>query len=309
MRVVHARRGTFEVDARTRVIRERSVCMPVDDPELVYAYRPDYDAPRGRSTNSAGMLQPDDVSIDRTPGVERIALVGDSLSAGIYLAPGARLAPQIERALAERGKSACEVFNFGVHGYGATQEARMIETRVLPYHPDTIVLQFCLNDPGWSFTPNAWFVDPVEPRVHLFEFVMRRLHVSVPEHERRSVPMVGPGRTPDGFWPRIFDADGDAWRDFVTAYERIDAAARTVDARVVLALFPLLLDGSYEPGVLAPYHAQVRAVGEQLGWPVVDLRAVFEREPLERVRFDPEDIYHPSAAGMRLAADELVAFL
>lgn len=38
--------------------------------------------------------------------------------------------------------------NFGVMGYDTTQEARLLETKVLAFQPDLIVIGYCLNDIG-----------------------------------------------------------------------------------------------------------------------------------------------------------------
>ena len=130
-----------------------------------------------RHTNKHGVLTSYDFGIVKDSGVYRIAMVGDSITAGIYLSEEKRMAFLLQEKMnqAMLGKEKIEVLNFGVNGYSTEQEARQIKTFVNSFKPDLVVLNYCLNDPEPSWTPYIWFVDNKPGGLRLYHFVKKRL--------------------------------------------------------------------------------------------------------------------------------------
>ena len=88
---------------------------------------------------------------ERRPGVQRIALVGDSFAVGV-VQQDRNFASQIETL--RRGT---EVYNFGVSAIGPPEYYQLLISEVLDYHPDFVLLAFFVgNDIGdWSLqTPS-----------------------------------------------------------------------------------------------------------------------------------------------------------
>src|SRR3989344_653939 len=98
-------------------------------------------------TNSDGIIGRVDFTKQKPPGTYRIAGVGDSVmsSWGVSYEETflARLGEKLQTNMPE---SRVEIINFAVPGYNAAIEAQVIETKVLAYNPDLIIIHFVGND-------------------------------------------------------------------------------------------------------------------------------------------------------------------
>jgi lysophospholipase L1-like esterase len=103
------------------------------------------------SINSWGMRDYE-VTKDKSPGVKRIAVIGDSFTFGMGVGLGDTYVKQLERILRGQGMPV-EVLNFGVSGYGMWQYRIVLEQRVLGFNPDLIVVGFFLDDVAASIPP------------------------------------------------------------------------------------------------------------------------------------------------------------
>lgn len=96
------------------------------------------------TTNSAGFRDREH-AIEKPPGTLRIAVLGDSFAEALQVE-----ARDAFWAVLERELSACntldgrtvEVFNFGVSGFGTTQELQLLRHHVWRYDPDIVLLAF-----------------------------------------------------------------------------------------------------------------------------------------------------------------------
>jgi hypothetical protein len=79
-------------------------------------------------------------------GVYRILTIGDSISMGLMVDASEDIYTSVlERTLREKNRNV-EVLNFGVAGYNTQQEVATLIEKGLDYHPDLVLLQYCLND-------------------------------------------------------------------------------------------------------------------------------------------------------------------
>jgi lysophospholipase L1-like esterase len=111
------------------------------------------------------------MSVPKSPGVVRIACVGDSHTFGYGVGEGETwpdaLSAELERRL---GPGRVEVLNCGVCAYDTEQEVGLLEARILALEPDIVLLQFYLNDPALRDTPaeptaeNDWLISLCHPR-------------------------------------------------------------------------------------------------------------------------------------------------
>jgi lysophospholipase L1-like esterase len=138
---------------------------PLAHPNLVQIHRPselyDYELVPGSSgfgkegefisVNSWGMRD-HEVAKEKTPGLKRIAVIGDSFTFGMGVDLGDTYVKQLERRLRAQGMSV-EVLNFGVSGYNMWQYRIVFERRVLAFNPDLIVVGFFLDDLEASIPP------------------------------------------------------------------------------------------------------------------------------------------------------------
>jgi hypothetical protein len=98
--------------------------------------------------------------LDKPDPVYRIAVLGDEYSEAAPVALRDtwwwQLEPQLQRCDFQPGKL-IEVLNFGVAGYSTAQELMLLQTRVMRYAPDLVLLQFAPDDVidnSYALAPN-----------------------------------------------------------------------------------------------------------------------------------------------------------
>jgi len=103
--------------------------------------------------NAAGLRGPE-VDEEKPPGRTRVAVLGDSIAFGYWVAEEDGFPRQLEGLLnAGRPPGAhVEVLNFGVPGYNLEQELEVLRSRVPAFAPDVLVVAVCLNDLESSFS-------------------------------------------------------------------------------------------------------------------------------------------------------------
>lgn len=85
--------------------------------------------------------------LDKPTGARRIAVLGDSIAFGYWVAEEDAFPRQLEGLLASgTGGAPIEVLNFGVPGYNLEQEAEVLRERALRFSPDLVIVALCLND-------------------------------------------------------------------------------------------------------------------------------------------------------------------
>ena len=78
----------------------------------------------------------------------RIAFIGDSIVYGYGIPVEQTVSKQLEAMLNKNPKMKMkfEVINFGVPGWGTTQEVAWYQEKVKPFAPDLVIVGYCLND-------------------------------------------------------------------------------------------------------------------------------------------------------------------
>ena len=310
IRIVHHYRGTFSPAGPGVAVKARtsSIWIKSDDPILIYTNRPNYEKDGVRHTESNGILRAVDVQQRKPSDTLRIALVGDSIAAGIYLDYAQRFGTFLERLLGERSASKherVEVLNFAVNGYRTIQEARLVETKVKDYDPDLIILQYCMNDAGNSLTPTKWFLARDPPTSHLVYLFKRKLGIGVDPKSSDAVPVFGPGYGSSDYWFDLYQPDSNSWKSVEEGFRRIDVYLRQQQIPILLVIFPFLLDESNGSSQIGAFHEQIRLAARRFDWPVLDLLQVYSHVPISELRAISDDIYHPSAKGFAIAAQRV----
>jgi len=95
-------------------------------------------------TNADGLL-PSSAVPEKTPGVIRILLVGDSTIVGSAVREEHRIHTVLQRLLTDRGL-AVEVLNAGTEGFATDQAMLRLEKLIEPYAPDIVLHGVCSND-------------------------------------------------------------------------------------------------------------------------------------------------------------------
>jgi len=278
--------------------QRESLYRPSSIPGLTYEMVP------GRSgvfedmsvrTNSLGMRGPEPAP--ETPSVVRVAVVGDSLTFGFGVAEEETYASLLGRILngsSPDGGPRFDVLNFGVVGYNTRDEAVVVERRVLGLHPRLIIVGYVLNDPEIDPRPSLHKVfDP--PVWWRHSHVLRLLHLGW-----NWVDVWWYGQ---GDYLRYLHTPGRGkWRSVVTAFGRIGALARASGARVLVVVFPMIPEGSWDDYPYRDLHEQVATAARKEGFDVLDLLPVFAARRPADLRVSGADA-HPNALGHRLTAE------
>lgn len=103
--------------------------------------------------NNDGMRGPD-ASLAKAPGTYRIALLGDSFIEAFEVPYDSTVGEVVERRLSAMRGTPVEVLNFGVGGYGTTQELLTLRHKVWKYSPDLVLLAVTTgNDISDNYRP------------------------------------------------------------------------------------------------------------------------------------------------------------
>ncbi len=192
----------------------------------------------------------------KTPGHIRVVMLGDSIaySAGVD-------DDHSFSALVEKRRPDIEIVNLAVGGYGTDQELIKLERQGLRYHPDVVILHFCLfSDYTDNSLPSALF-DARQPKPfftwdghtlvehdqHLKLSPVRRLAQWLSDYSylyNRLRVLVGlrrPARQP-GVWSerknKVEDDLGPAAELTFALIRRMDELSRQVGARFYVVVHP-----------------------------------------------------------------------
>jgi lysophospholipase L1-like esterase len=249
-------------------------------------------------TNSQGMRDRELLAAD-TPGLTRIAVLGDSFAFGFGVTLDETFTEVLEVQLNAAGDGRrYEVLNFGVPGYSTEEEAAVLEHKALAFDPKVVVVAYVLNDPETEpMQPLHVFFSPVRWWQHLHLLRLGALLSITAEVNRYG----------GGNYVRYLHA-GPKWRSAAEALARIRSLTEARDLPVLVVLFPLVEESDWAEYPYRAVHAQVAAEAAAAGLGALDLLPIYERYPPARIGVFPED-HHPSKLAHRLAAEAIAARL
>lgn len=300
---VDYRRPWKESGPSTRIHRRSST------PGLEYELAPESSCklPDGTiaTTNGHGMRGPE-VSFEKPSGTVRIAAVGDSFTFGKGVADDETYPHYLQLALngLDDGEARYEVLNFGVSGYSTRDEAAVLRSKVLRFHPDVVVLGYVLNDPEVhpSHSLHMYFHRPAWwERLCLTRFVAGAFH---------ALELRWLGYEPDRHvFEYLHDPRAGHWRTVVDGFADIRAVAREAGLPVVLVVFPTLGGQSWKSYRYDAIHARVKDLGERDGFRVLDLKQELSRRTEAPRRLMLTTSGHANPHGNRVFAQIVAAYL
>lgn len=277
-----------------------------DDPVLVYEPVPGASVPMeyGPARFDEGAMRGSRNPAREPDGRTRVAIVGDSLVWGEFLAEGDAIPRQTRRALPD----SFEVLGFGVTGYDTAQEALWYERAVRPYHPNVVVVVFCMNDMMIMSGPFERFASDEdrarktaqEAWVAQVAPLRRETIDGVLDERLRGAPSRLLARAFGLFERWRFDRDyvdeylvafeEETWRTRTDgAIARLGAAVAEDDARGIFVISPVL--EAWDDYHWMPIHEHVAERARAAGFAVLD--------PLDRWREETD------AETMRVGGDNL----
>jgi lysophospholipase L1-like esterase len=260
----------------------------------------------------------------KPPGTFRIVVMGDSIAFGYGVSLEHSFAKRLEQGLTARAPAQpIEVLSLGVNGYNPYTEAALFADVGVRYHPDLVLVEFCindLNDPTMHFdtqtvlqlgnVPDLAFPDPARrktpetPSLAARACARSRLCSFVLDH------LTTPSRDGETIAAGLKSHDDPSAGELSWLRERYADMARTagaVGARFAVIVFPYStqVDGSVPDTV----GRRIAAVGDEAGWSTIDLLPAFLQSKRDGAGRLFIDLWHPNDAGHRVAADALVSEL
>jgi hypothetical protein len=234
---------------RGEPITRISNIYPVDDPILDWRYVPNSEFRSGRVVyryNDAGFRDAHH-DLPKSAGVERIVVLGDSVTEGYEVESADIFARVLQSRLGER----CEVINIAAGGLNTPQEIHLFERVGSRYGPDLVVLNFVLNDVDFytQFAPAQRAAEqgdsriavlnlPIPPGLKrllkssaLIYFVKDRL-------ESLRARLVGSKAT-DDYYDRIWASEANR-RKVTDGFSRLAELQRAGHFEVLVMIWPLV---------------------------------------------------------------------
>ena len=299
----------------------------LDDMNYIHVYSEDYGwlprrgfRQRGRpetTINDSGYRGPA-YRHARTPGTPRIVMMGDSLAFGYGVADDETSSRQMERVGAP-----LEVVNLAVQGYGTDQALLRFEREGVLYHPDVVILNFCLANDFRDNGATRAIYDGAYPKPYFTldsGLVLHAEHLRLSHLSRlglflhqRSIVFNTLRRMTSGS-PTQLSADAmsaehpPAPEVTVALLQRFAAVARANEIRFVVAVYPNLREfqgPSRRPQVLLGASGLEDALR-------VDLRPRLEARGINRETFWDYSLdgnFHANARGQLVVAKVLVEAL
>ncbi len=109
-------------------------------------------------TNSKGIRADRDIRYEKTDGVKRIVLLGDSFAMGCGVNLEDTFSSQMRKFLEESGVNA-EIVNLGVPAYGNAEELILLKEEGLKYQPDLVLLAWHPSDYAENVRSNLFSLE------------------------------------------------------------------------------------------------------------------------------------------------------
>ena len=274
--------------------------------------------------NSQGFRGPEPSS---NPSGQRVIVLGDSIAFGNSVLWEDTFSSQLQQRL-NSGKKDVEILNFGVGGYDILQEVSLLEIRGLKYHPNLVVVAYCLNDISiastnleqieWRRSPRSFLY-----RSRLAQFVAISIekirlkrwlsHMNQPEVFHREyehqidaigedeVELLDLMKNAPKYPSTTYYGDRDRVGRLRFLFRRLASISRENGFRVVIMIVPLLVGdaGTYSHHVA---HRIVEMEAQRAGFDTIDLTDAFMRAGMGNLKNEFGDIIHPNRRGHAIIA-------
>lgn len=310
-----------------------AVIRPSSSPDIVYELVPDAKAIAwGTEVHINAWGYRGDAIHPDSPSPFRVVVLGDSITFGNFIAQEDTFSSQLA-ALLQEDIPGAEVVNLGVGGYDTLQEVALYETLGQSFHPDLLVIGYCLNDIaiasanlqyierfnryrdswwGRSYLL-VWINDQLERiRMQSWLFEVNEISRFQERYADRMLPLADPDPVTEALLKQLPNRHPSAWyKDPARldrlryALDRLGKLTRENNTPVLLVLFPWMESGSDGQYPHAIAHALVRHEAERFGFDVLDLTEAFRVAGMQGLRVRDVDPVHPGPEGHRITAELL----
>lgn len=300
-RLLHVSVGTVQIN--------RATIRRCANPRLQFELRPGarVAAEVEYRVNALGLRGPE-TPAEKPEGRRRIAVLGDSIAFGYWVAETDAFPHQLEELLNEvkGGEPSFEALNFGVPGYNLDQEIEVLRARALATAPDLVVIAFCLNDLEGIFSHEFGLVQDRSERERtllgrvreellahslLFSWIEYRMA----EREARRSFVKAKNPLPGRLYDEAITRQKAA---LVSKFDVVRSLLAPAGIPAVVAVFPAL-GGRFDRYPYRDLHGAVTQAAGESGLGAVDLLDCYSAYDFKDLRVD---VVHPSPMGDRVAA-------
>ena len=301
-----------------------------EDDVLKYELMPG--SPEGDHAISSVGLRDREFTSPKPADVFRLALIGDSVTYGLFCKRDALFAESLERLLnthAPGGSPHYEVLNMGVVGYNTRQVVQRLRVQGPAIEPDLVIYGYVLNDPqAYSLELESLRAMKSAADRSLSDALSRGMWRGL-SHSRLAVmikrtqitvdqpilPSFGPGfeayRAGRHIeYLRSLHEDARSWSMVAAGLAELSTVASSLgDVPVLVAVFPISLDTEPDTYPLAGIHTKVMAEATRAGLKSLDLAPVFQAVEAAEGRHFFNDFMHLNHNGHDVAAVTLFKWL
>jgi lysophospholipase L1-like esterase len=307
------------------IIREAGPIRFVDNLNMVYELIPG-SLMDNNIINQQGFNNTD-FTLEKPKNLIRIAMLGDSITQGIYVSRGNTFSGKLEELLNRKTKQRLkyEVMNFGVVGYNLTAEVEVLKEKVLAYKPDIVILNLFKNDNELisGITPllhdNILHLTEQQRLALVRKYVtgrnswIRRFERNVLYQSRFYLLLVSEWDIIKKRWSQTSDNmimngnDAEDMTPIFRGFQEIDQLKKQYGFKFLICLHPsLLFDES-------PIMIKFAEAAEAFHFDWFRMFPYYQKENLSpksfQVKNHPEDTCHPNELGHQLIAKALFAEL
>ena len=267
------------------------------DPDLVYTL-----IPNRCGFNSMG-FDDEEWQQEKSPGVFRIVLIGDSVAQGQGVTRKARFSSVFEKLWnSSPSRPQIEVLNLAISGYSTTQQLTVLQETAMALGPDLIWWSYVLNDPAHPLFHDGngelgrYYYRPTWRGGH---YIYEKLFEARENHLRKSCGQ------------EFHEVLHCVYREQVVI-NLAEIGHVVGDTPVLFTIHPLLPQNSTFPDYPhARIHQDLADMARGFGYTTIDLSLAFEGRRGESLAVDNGqpwyDPWHPNAEGHALKAEYLRA--
>ncbi len=289
------------------------MAIPVDDPVVDYRYKSNAKRWIGDVVYTYNQAGYRDVNHEeaKPAAIERIVVVGDSVTDGYGVKTGEMFSRKIQALLGDE----FEVITIAMGGLNTPQEIHLLEKDGLRYEPDLVVLNFILNDCDFysRLQPAVEYNQAKDSEIGLLGGIrinpaLKRwlkssaLIYFVKERVEELVTRAPEGETED-YVRRIWSQQENRQK-ILRGFDHLAELQREHGFEAVVLVWPVLVRLDSYP--YQDIHDWVVARAAERGLQAIDLAEDYAPVDTDKLKLTPEDVFHPNARGHEIAANRFM---
>lgn len=274
---------------------------------------------------------------EKDKNVYRIVILGDSIAFGNMISMDDAFSQQLETFFNNQKKNV-EVLNLGLGGYDTLQEVATLEDIGVQFHPDLVVVGYCLNDIGVS-SPNLQYIRRIQKygspvyRIRLaqllrakmdrleLKFYSRNMNIDeefAKENQGHIVDISRDKEINDLLNHLREVTKGKEVPSFVREYtssvhvgklryamERLKGTSEKSGTKVIMLIIPFLLEKGPAADIYKAVYDIIEYESLRLGFDIVSPYEHFKAAGFDNLLISKDDGIHPNSYGHNLMAKQL----